>query len=166
MSRADQLKWFPDRDVITRLREPIDRCLSFIHYVKSLPRGAFDVTRQFHTLPLSEWMDIAPAKLNLNNTMVRQLGGHLLDNPGDLPGLLDAAKDTLRQAFWVGRQQTMDMDVERLGGLLNCKIQPVRENETPGRPGHDFDPPEIIERLQAGNTYDTQLWRWAQDHLF
>ena len=40
ISRSDQLKWFPERKVITILRDPIERGLSFIRYVRSLPSSS------------------------------------------------------------------------------------------------------------------------------
>jgi hypothetical protein len=166
ISRSDQSKFFSDRDVITTIREPIDRCLSFIHYLRSLPRNALDIIQQIHDLPLEYWMEMPTARQHISNTMVRQLGGHLLDEHLDLPDLLKRAKKTLLEAFWVGRQEAMDVDVVRLGRLLDRNIQPLRENETPGRPHQASEPPEVINRLYALNGYDLQLWRWAQDTLF
>jgi hypothetical protein len=166
ISRADQIHFFSDRHVITTIREPIDRCLSFIHYLKSLPRESLDIIRQVHDLPLREWIEMPEAQQHVSNTMVRQLGGHLLDERVDLPLLLGKAKETLLTAFWVGRQETMDMDVARLGLLLGRDIQPLRENETLGRPPQVSEPPEVIDRLYSLNGYDLQLWRWAQDTLF
>jgi hypothetical protein len=87
ISRADQLKRFPDRRVITVLREPIDRCLSFIHYVRSLEPEAAPVAADAHRLPVMELIDTEQAQHNLHNTMVRQLGGHMLDAPVGFPGL-------------------------------------------------------------------------------
>jgi len=166
VSRTDQLKWFRDRDIITLLREPIDRCLSFIHYIKSLNIPSLEVVRQAHNLPLKEWIDTPSAQQNLNNTMVRQLGGHMLDDPDDLPALLEKAKVTLLEALWVGRQETLDRDVIGLSQLLKCHIRPVRVNETPGRPPRASEPAEMIDRLYAMNSYDLQLWNWAQENIF
>ncbi len=160
ISRADQLKWFPDRRVITALREPIDRCLSFIHYVRSLAPDAAPIAADAHRLAVADLIETEEAQRNLNNTMVRQLGGHMLDAPGDFPVLLEKAKSTLREAFWVGRQNTMEADVARLGAILGHRIDLERKNVTEARPPiHDEDP-RVISRLYALNGYDLQLWAW------
>lgn len=160
ISRADQLKWFPDRRVITVLREPNDRCLSFIHYVRSLAPDAAPVAADAHRLAVTDLIETEEAQRNLNNTMVRQLGGHMLDAPVDFPALLEQAKSTLREAFWVGRQNTMAADIERLGTLLGHRINLDHKNVTEARPPiHDEDP-RVISRLYALNDYDFQLWAW------
>lgn len=167
ISRADQIRWFPDRDVITLLREPIDRGLSFIHYVRSLPPESSIVARDARAMPILDLIETEDAKRNLHNTMVRQLGGHALDTPDDLPALLENAKETLRQAFWVGRRNTIDADLARLSALLGAEgLTPVQANVTPNRPPIETEDPAVVERLRALNDYDLQLWRWAQRELF
>jgi hypothetical protein len=52
ISRTDQLKWFSDHGVITVLREPIDRSLSFIHYVRGLQSGAAQIAADAKRLPI------------------------------------------------------------------------------------------------------------------
>jgi hypothetical protein len=108
-----------------------------------------------------EFIETEQAQHNLHNTMVRQLGGHMLDAPADLPGLLEKAKETLRQAFWFGQQETMEADVARLSGLLGCGLRMVRENVTQSRPRVTDEDPRVLDRLRDLNDYDFQLWRWA-----
>lgn len=158
ISRADQIKWFPDRRVITVLREPLDRCLSFIHYVRSLPP---EIAPDPHRLSVLDFIEDERAQHNLHNTMVRQLGGHMLDDPDDFPGLLERAKRTLEEAFWVGRRDTIDADLARLGRLLGNRFQMVRENVTPARPPIACEDPKIVDRLRELNRYDDALWQWA-----
>lgn len=162
ISRADQQRWFSDRRVITILREPIDRCLSFIHYVRGLPVEAARVAADAKRLPILDMIETEDAQTNLHNTMVRQLGGHMLDPPAELPALLEAAKETLREALWVGRTEALDL--AKLGGLLGCDLVPKRENVTEGRPPLETEDPRIIASLYELNGYDLQLWHWAK-HL-
>lgn len=166
ISRADQLRWFPDRRVITLLREPIDRCCSFIHYVRSLPADAAPEAADIRRMPIHDFIETEKAQHNLNNTMVRQLGGHMLDPPTDLPRLFERAQVTLRRALWVGRHQTIDADLRRLQAKLGVKLTSRRDNVTPGRPPVESEPPEVIARLHALNHYDLQLWAWAEHTLF
>lgn len=165
ISRADQLKWFPERRVITILREPIDRCLSFIHYVRSLKPEAAQVAADAHRMPVLDLIETEEAQRNLHNTMVRQLGGHMLDEPTNFPALLELAKETLRGALWVGLQGTMPNDLARLGTLLSRNLQMARENVTEARPSIDSEDPRVLNRLYCLNGYDLQLWHWWQREI-
>lgn len=166
ISRVDQLRWFANREVITILREPIDRCLSFIHYVRSLPPESSQTAADAHRLPILEYMETEEAQRNLHNTMVRQLGGHMLDAPVDLPFLLDMARGTLKNALWVGRQDSLDADLSRLAVILGVAFETARENMTPSRPRLVDEDPLVLERLHALNSYDLQLWQWAKSQLW
>ena len=165
ISRADQLKWFPDRRVITVLRESIDRCLSFIYYVRSLAPEAAPIAADAQRMSVLKLIETEEAQRNLHNTMVRQLGGHMLDAPVDFPGLLEKAKETLREAFWVGRVETLPADLERFGTLLGCGLEIKRENVTEARPPIDAEDPRVLDRLHALNDYDFQLCRWWENEI-
>lgn len=165
ISRADQLRWFPDRSTMTILREPIDRCLSFIHYVRSLVPQSVAVARDARDLPVFEFIQTEEAQRNLHNTMVRQLGGHLLDPPNDFAAQFQRANEALRGAFWVGYHDSLESDVARLGRLLGRDLKMRRDNITPGRPRIDDEDPALIDRLRAMNEYDLQLWSWAKQEL-
>lgn len=167
ISKADQLKWFPERKVITVLRDPIDRCLSFLYYVRGLPLcdESAQIVKDAHSLSILDLIETQEAQTNLHNTMVRQLGGHMLDEPTDFPALLEKAKETLREAFWVGRQDTLDADLHRLGALLGCGLEMRRTNVTRDRRSIGDEDPRVINRLYALNGYDLQLWKWWVDGL-
>ena len=165
ISRSDQVRWFPDRQVITVLREPIDRCLSFVHYARSLPPDSFPAAAEAHRLSALDFIETAPAQENVYNTMVRQLGGHMLDPPTDLPQLLERAKETLRDALWVARQETLQADLLRLSAILGRDLSDLRENVTPTRPAIENEPKELVDRLMELNRYDMRLWDWANSSL-
>ena len=166
ISRSDQLKWFSDRHVITILREPIDRGLSFLHYVRSLPYNAAEIAADAAHLSIFDLIETAEAQRNLNNTMVRQLGGHILDPVGSLDRLLERAKATLKEALWVGRQSHMAEDLSRLSLILGIPLDMNRANVTPNRPAHAAEDPNLIARLNELNQYDMELWTWAQTEIF
>jgi len=165
ISRSDQLKWFPNRRFITILREPIDRCLSFIHYVRSLNPEDAPVAADAHRMTILDLIETDEAQRNLHNTMVRQLGGHMLDAPVDFPRLLEQAKKTLRESFWVGQQESLQDDLARLGSLLGCNLDLIHENVTPARPAFDSELPQVLDRLYSLNGYDLQLWRWWNSEI-
>jgi hypothetical protein len=158
ISRADQQKWFPDRKVITVLREPIDRCLSFLHYVRRLRPQDTPVAADAHRMSMLDLIETDEAQRNLRNTMVRQLGGHMLDFPSDLAPLLARARTTLAEAAWVGRHDTIAADLERLSDLVGCRLEEIVANKTESRPSIADEDPLLIDRLTGLNDYDSQLW--------
>jgi hypothetical protein len=165
MSRSDQLKWFPERRVITVIREPIDRCLSWISYVRALTPDASPSAWAAHNLPPADFMASDDVQRNLFNRMTRQLGGQVRDEPADLPGLLENAKRTLSDAAWVGTQATLQEDLRTLALILpRFKIgrRLERKNVTPGRSHNDAIPEEILSHVRAMNHYDIELWNWAE----
>ncbi len=164
ISRDDQLKWFGDRRVITVLHEPIDRCLSWLQYVLGLDWNA-QVVRNAKTMPTLEFMETNEARLNISNTMTRQLGGHLLDEDPDLDLMLERAKQTLRQALWVGRKDALAADLKVLSRCLGRDIPERRENVTPTRKGKQDQNPAVVKHLEAQNQYDFRLWNWAHREL-
>lgn len=165
ISRADQLRWFPERGVLTILREPIDRGLSFIHYVRSLDPASSQVAHDAAHLDVLDLIETESALPNLDNTMVRQLGGHMLDRTGDLDALLEAAKTTLREAVWIGFHDRIAADLARLGDILEAKVRPSRENVTPNRRAVGDEDVAVIERLRTLSAYDQELFAWAKTTL-
>lgn len=165
ISREDQRRWFSDRNVVTILREPIDRCLSFLHYVRSLDPASSQVAHDAAHMNIGSLIETHGARQNLDNTMVRQLGGHILDLEGDLERLLEAAKETLREAIWVGFHDRIGADLQRLGACLGADIQPARENVTPNRCAVSEEDTALIAQLAARNEYDRALFDWASQTL-
>lgn len=159
ISRADQQKWFGNRNVITTLREPIDRCLSAIHYFRT-PEVAAHLGHD--SLSVAEVIETQAGIENTHNTMVRQLGGHMLDERPDFPALLACAKATVLASIWVGFQDTMRHDIERLAALVGAPLRDTIANVTPNRPPLEAEDPRVIARLYELNGYDLQLWHWAR----
>lgn len=166
ISRSDQTKYFSSRKLLTILREPIDRCFSFIHYVGSIPANSAPIAADARRLSVLELIDTVEARRNVFNTMVRQLGGHMLDEPDDFPALLEQAKSTLREAFWVGRQGTLPDDLAKLRRMLGIDLTVLHQNKTPGRPPVDLEDVRVRNRLLELNVYDLKLWDWANQELF
>jgi hypothetical protein len=94
--------------------------------------------------------------------MVRQLGGHMLDRSADLGMLLAQAKETLKEALWIGMHDTLLQDLARLSAILKVELEPMYSNVTPGcRSLSDVDP-AITKRLSELSTYDLELWNWMK----
>jgi hypothetical protein len=161
ISRVDQQKWFPHRGLLTVLRTPLERAFSFLHYVRSLPEDAAPIAYDAKRMSLMELIETEEAQRNLNNTMVRQLGGHMLDNPTDFSALLSHAEQTLTEALWVGFQHRLEQDYPRLQRLLGFAGDLRIANETAGRPPLEAEDPKVVNRLLELSVYDRALWSWA-----
>jgi hypothetical protein len=88
----------------------------------------------------------------------------MLDEPTDFPALLENAKLALKEALWVGRQDSLERDIERLNAILNERLDTTRINVTPERRTYGEEDPRVINRLYELNGYDLQLWRWFNTH--
>lgn len=157
MSRADQLAFFPDRQVITVLREPVERCVSWIKMV-----------RKDQSIPMVEFLHQAASQRNLCNRMVRQLGGHILDDPENLDLMLENAKTTLKQAMWVGRQTELLTDLKLLWQKLGVWAPSLPRLNTARSPKDKpflFDN-SVLELILSWNRHDSALWHWACANLF
>jgi len=162
ISRVDQKRWFPARDVLVTLRDPIDRGLSFLHYVRALPAESSQVAADAQQLSMLDLIETEEAQRNLNNTMVRQLGGHMLDPADHLDAMFEAAKETLKGALWVGRQERFQADLGRLSAVLGVTLKPQLANITQGRVPRERDDADVIRRITELAEYDLELWSWAE----
>jgi hypothetical protein len=146
---------------LTVLREPLERALSFLHYVRRLPEDAGLIAYNAKRMTMIELIETEAAQRNLNNTAVRQLGGHMLDDPTDFDTLLSNAKQTLTEAFWVGFQHRLAQDYARLQPLLGIAGDLHIANETADRPPLETEDAAVINRLWELSVYDRALWSWA-----
>lgn len=159
------MKWFPDRRVIAILRDPIERGLSFIRYVRSLPPTSSQIAADASTMSEVDLIDTQEAMINLNNTMVRQLGGHMLEPANNYEELYSAAQQTLKEALWVGRQDDMIDSLKKLSCIIGCNVTPRHKNISPEEIVIE-NKEEVCEKLRQINNWDTRLWAWAQKNIF
>jgi hypothetical protein len=164
---ASDLALFPGRKVLTVLREPIDRCLSWYYYARAAraPELMLDMAAAQKN-GVGAFFDLHPALLrrNLSNRMVRQLGGHALDFDEPLDRCLKRAQANLKEYAWVGFQETMRIDVRRLSALDPdlADFALPRVNVTAERRQPADVRPETLSRIAALNEYDIELYRWAK----
>lgn len=168
ISRADQRKWYPDRSFFTMLRDPLQRCLSWLDYVLTLEDkpNAPPIVHIAKQLPIMEFIETVEARDNLYNTMTRQLGSHLKDDPANLGECLDRAKYTLEKCLWIGRAEAFDEDVAYLGKVLGRDLISIRDNVRPKRTPIAEWPPRLVSRLQEMIEYDNRIWNWTHWELF
>jgi Sulfotransferase family len=161
---------FRNRHLLTILRNPTDRCLSWYYFARnhSAPgptpevRAAQECTvRDFFRL------DRATIFRNIFNRQVRQLGGHVMNTDIDLNVALYRAKTTLRDAAWVGRVETLPTDLARLRDryLEFAEFELPNLNVTQNRKSLDAVDPDIISQIRLLNAYDLDLYSFVTEEI-
>jgi hypothetical protein len=170
ISMADVSRYFPDREVLTILRDPVDRCLSWYYFAHkgSTPSFASDfLAAKQHDVESFFDLDYRVIYRNVFNRQVRQLGDHVLNVSADLDKASETAKAVLRSAAWVGRQETLAADLEKLGmrqpELAGLSISTL--NTTGERRSVADLNPRTIERIRELNVYDLDLYSFASDEI-
>jgi sulfotransferase famil protein len=166
ISMADVKRYFPDRMILTILRDPIDRCLSWYYFARKKSTRAFAsdfVEAKRNSIEDFFALDYKIIYRNIYNRQVRQLGDHVLNVDADLVQATANAKEALRSAVWVGRQDNLAADIERLGEVVPelAGLSLPSFNVTGDRKAQDELAPELIDRIRALNEYDIDLYKFA-----
>lgn len=166
ISMADVKRFFPDRMILTILRDPVDRCLSWYYFARKSSTGAFSsdfVEAKRKSVEEFFALDQKLIYRNIYNRQVRQLGDHALNFNADLERAMENAKETLRSAVWVGRQESLSADLKRLGDLVPelAGLELTSFNVTGDRKQQDELSPELIARIRSLNEYDLKLYAFA-----
>jgi hypothetical protein len=170
ISMADVKVHFPDRMILTILREPVDRCVSWYYFSRKGNVPAFAAhyaAAKNNSIEDYFALDYKVTYRHIFNRQVRQLGAHVLNEDVDLDRALENAKETLRAAVWVGRQEHLAADLERLGQrvpeLANLSLPSVYANKD--RKPRDELAPGLVRRIRALNEYDTELYEFASREI-
>ena len=118
ISMADVRRYFSDRAILTILRDPVDRCLSWYYFARKGTTRAFAsdfAEAKRRNIEDFFALDYKITYRNIYNRQVRQLGDHVLNVEADLQRATENAKEVLRSAVWVGRQENLPADIERVG---------------------------------------------------
>jgi hypothetical protein len=166
----DDATAFRSRCLLTILRNPIDRCLSwyyFVHNQRAPAQSPETLAAQQCTIRDFFRLDRSTIFRNIFNRQVRQLGGHVLNTDIDLNTALNRAKATLRDATWIGRVETLHADLARLRHyhLEFSDFELPQLNVTPNRSTIDALDPDIIDQIRSLNDYDLDLYGFATDEI-
>ena len=161
---------FRKRYLLTIVRNPVNRCLSWYYYAHNHPssrqlpdwRAAQECTvRDFF------FLDRAIIFRNIFNRQVRQLGGHVLDSEINLRVALSRAKKTIRNAAWVGRVETLPDDLLRLRNsspeFLDFELPKL--NITQNRQSQDALDLDTISQIHLLNAFDLDLYCFATEEI-
>lgn len=120
ISMVDAWRLFPDAALLTILRDPVERSLSWYHYARRAPSQDLDDVKAAQTHDVEEFFSL-PVDLtfrNIFNRQVRQLGDHVLNRNVDMASALQKSRDVLKRFAWVGRQEMLGEDLPRLGTVF------------------------------------------------
>jgi hypothetical protein len=170
ISMADVRRYFPDRTILTILRDPVDRCLSWYYFARKGSTRAFAsdfVEAKRRSIEDFFALDYKLTYRNIFNRQVRQLGDHVLNFEADLTLATENAKDALRSAVWVGRQENLAADIARLGRRLPelAGLTLPTINATGDRRTQDDLAPALIDRIRALNEHDIELYSFASREI-
>ena len=156
---------FPGRRILSILRDPIDRCVSWYYYAHSQKQleGPADVLAAgTHNIRDFFALDPAITYRNIVNRQTRQLGGHVLDLEPNMDEAFERAKVTLRRAAWIGCTETLDRDIPRLRGLLpHLGPMPTLNTTAKRSPLSRLDA-DVLARIAELNRYDLELYEFAR----
>jgi Sulfotransferase family len=166
----DDITPFRNRQLLTILRDPTDRCISWYYFAhRQNDRGQTPEVRAAQDCTIDEFfcLDLRIIFRNIFNRQVRQLGGHILDSEIDLSVALCRAKTTLREAAWVGRTETLSADLVRLRRRFSefSQFELPELNATQGRKAVDALDPQIIQQVRSLNAYDAELYCFATEEI-
>ncbi len=171
ISKVDLDRYFPHRELLTILRDPLDRCVSWYYFARTTPLVIYapsDVfAAQQNGIEAFFAQDERIIYRNIVNRQVRQLGDHVLNLDADHGEALSRAKETLRSAVWVGQQEHLAEDIARLVGIVPdwAGLSLERLNCTTGRESSDNLSREVISKIANLNTYDMELYQYAGQRM-
>ena len=162
ISFADIQRFFADVPMLTVLREPVDRCLSWYYYARNLqPLPHADVAAaQRYSVSDFFSLDQKITFRNIFNRQVRQLGAHVLDTDTSMDQAFVQATVTLKKCVWVGHYESLAQDMDRLGSVFPEMIgQSIKRlNVTRGRARcTKYTGLELREKINRYNAYDIAL---------
>lgn len=169
ISITDARRHFPGASLFTIVRDPIQRCLSWYYFARRITGNNSPdvVAARTHDVEAFFALDDGITFRNIFNRQVRQLGDHVFNEEVDLDAALIRAQQTIEDCVWVGRQEHLVSDMERLGDVFPEMdgALPHPLNVTPNRPALPDISPSVVERIVESNRYDLELYAHVETAL-
>lgn len=162
ISIDDIHKHFPGAILLTVLREPIDRCISWYYFARRQGPSVFSdvIAAQTHCLDDFFSLDEGVTYRNIFNRQVRQLGGHALCQTTNMESVFASAQETLKRCSWIGRHESLEEDIKKLALLFPemASVQMPRLNATGGRLAVEELDTLLLSKIERYNRYDMVLY--------
>ena len=169
ISITDARRHFPGASLLTIVRDPIERCLSWYYFARRTTEGDSPdvVAARTHDVETFFALDDAILFRNIFNRQVRQLGDHVFNEEVDLDAALIRGRQTVEDCVWVGRQEHLVSDMEQLGEEFPemTGALPNSLNVTPNRPGLLDASASVVARIIEKNRYDLELHAYVEAML-
>jgi len=156
---------FPDAALFTILRAPVDRCISWYFFAKNIGQANHEDVIAANNYDIAEFFNLDKNIIyrNIFNRQVRQLASHALTKCIDMPSALQEAKTTLEKCVWVGRYESLENDMSRLGKIFPemAEVKLPNLNKTNQRMEIlDLDP-VLKQRIESYNLFDIALYDFS-----
>lgn len=165
ISMPDARLYFPQAKLFTILRDPVDRCVSWYYFARTVGESqhADVAAAQAHTLDEFFQLDQSITYRNIFNRQVRQLGAHVLEPDADMKLALSQAQEALKKCVWVGRYEHLQQDFIRLGTVFPemAKITLPHLNATGERKPIAQIDAALKLKIEHYNSYDIELYNEA-----
>lgn len=156
----------PEYNIVTFLRNPIDRTISAFNHIQNAPRDPFH--NKLKGLTLCEALQSNLAERELSNGQTRYLVGNAGYDYNNLDeSSVSIAKSFIDQLFFVGIQELMEPSIQHLTQLLQIDApqQIPRVNTKITESGikvGDLSTDEL-NLLHEYNAYDLQVYQYARE---
>jgi Sulfotransferase family len=171
ISITDVARYFPDRKILTILRDPLDRCVSWYYFARLMPQStsaSSDVLAAQHN-DIEGFFSQSEQVIyrNIFNRQVRQLGDHVLNLEANHGEAFETAKETLRLAAWVGLQENLAADCAKLAHIFPEATGLCLQwsNPTLGKTAVSKLGPKLLESIKRFNVFDMALYKFARAEI-
>jgi len=154
------LKYFNNYQVITYLRDPIKRIVSFYNFAKNGPRTKDPITIKSKELNIEEFIDYC---IDVNDRRFINGMVHKLSSENNPKNELSSAIANLHNIFFVGIQEYFDDSLILMSEKLNMKKPEIfpKENITKKTNDDVILNENTIKKLISINNLDIQLYAEA-----
>lgn len=151
------LRFFPNRKIITFLRDPVERVISFYNFVRERAITNDPITRISKELELDEFLDHC---LKVNDRRFVNGITFKLSTELNVKNELESALLNLEQIDFIGFQDTFEESLEKmLKKYVFHKSEIIpRENISSGNSKIDTIPASALEKLIAMNANDQAVY--------
>jgi len=165
ISFDDYLQWFPDRNSMTIIRNPVERSLSWYCYARLVVPDSVVTEEVLAAKKYSpeDFFSLDPfvIRRNIINRQTRQLGRHALSIDCDDTGTLSSAINNIEKILWVGSVENLESDLELLRQIPNFENFPELSRTNAVERQFDISV-QLRNKIEKLNWADMELYEHYQ----